>query len=59
MAPWPLIWKIAFVVVLTVFAGMSVWVTVGGWQDIRTLLKKLNDDGPDSNSDDPSGGDED
>lgn len=53
METWALIWKVMFIVVLTVFAGMSVWVTVGGWADIRTLLQKLSDgQGSDSDSDD-------
>ncbi len=44
METWALIWKICFIVVVTVFAGMSVWITIGGWQDVRALLRKLKDD---------------
>ena len=45
---WALIWKIMFILVLAVFAGMSVWITVGGWPDIKRLLEKLREkDEPD------------
>lgn len=54
METWALIWKLTFIVVMTVFAGMSVWVIIGGWQDIKKLLKKLGEESPDSDSDDQS-----
>lgn len=41
---WALIWKVVFIVVMGVFAVMSVWVSIGGWADIKSLLKKLKDD---------------
>lgn len=38
---WALIWKVMFIVILAVFAVMSVWVSIGGWADIKRLLEKL------------------
>lgn len=52
METWALIWKIMFILVLIVFAGMSVWITVGGWRDIRRLLEKLR--GKDEHDETPS-----
>lgn len=40
---WQLIWKIIFIAGVLAFAGMSVWVTIGGWQDIRQLFARLRD----------------
>ncbi len=40
---WTLIWKILFIASIVVFAGMAVWVTIGGYQDIKTLLQRLQD----------------
>lgn len=40
---WETIWKTLFIVTLIVFSGMSVWVTIGGFQDIKKLLKSLSE----------------
>jgi hypothetical protein len=42
MTFWILLWKAQFIVCLTAFAGMSVWVTIGGWQDIKSLFRQLD-----------------
>ncbi len=47
METWALIWKVMFIGVMVGFAGMSVWVTIGGWRDIKSLLRKLKDDADD------------
>jgi len=44
MTFWILLWKILFVAAIAVFAGMSVWVTIGGWQDIKTLFARLEEE---------------
>lgn len=44
---WALLWKIMFILVMATFAVMSVWVTIGGWADIKSLLKRLKDHGDD------------
>lgn len=41
---WMLFWKIMFVLVMAVFAVMSILVTVLGARDIRRLLSGLKDD---------------
>ncbi|MBN2456655.1 MAG: hypothetical protein JXB29_09010 [Sedimentisphaerales bacterium] len=41
MTFWILLWKIVFVLSTTAFAAMSVWVTIGGYRDIKKLFKKI------------------
>lgn len=41
---WELIWKIVFIVVLSLFAVMAVAVTVLGARDVRKLLARLKDE---------------
>jgi hypothetical protein len=41
MEAWTLLWKILFIGSLILFTGMAVWVTIGGYQDIKILLKRL------------------
>ena len=50
MTFWATFWTLLFFSALTIFAGMAVWVTIGGWRDIRDLfrdLEKKRDDGDD------------
>jgi len=47
---WETIWKTLFIVTLIVFSAMSVWVTIGGYHDIKKLLKSLSE----AEQDDPS-----
>jgi len=39
---WITFWTILFFAAVAVFAGMSVWVTIGGWKDIRDLFRDLD-----------------
>ena len=41
MSFWPGLWKTVFVLGVSVFAGMSVWVIIAGARDIRTMCKRL------------------
>ena len=41
MSFWAGLWKAVFVLGVTVFAGMSVWVIVAGARDIRSMCKRL------------------
>ncbi len=41
MENWALFWKYVFFVSVTVFALMSVWVTIGGFIDIKKLFADL------------------
>ncbi len=41
MSGWMLLWKIVFVVGVVVFAGITVWVIVAGFRDIKRLLQSI------------------
>ena len=41
METWRLIWEWTFVVGSVLFAIMSVWVTVAGWSDVKSLFVAL------------------
>ena len=43
IANWETLWKGVFLLTLLVFATMSVWVTIGGYRDLKLLLKRLKD----------------
>jgi len=43
MGFWVLLWKTTLVVGMAVFAGMAVWVTIGGARDIKRLFKRLDE----------------
>ena len=43
LGAWETIWKTLFIVTLIVFSCMSVWVTIGGFHDIKKLLKILSE----------------
>jgi hypothetical protein len=38
---WILVWKITLILGVVLFAGLTAWVTVRGWRDLRALLEKL------------------
>ena len=40
---WMLFWKGFFIITLVVFAVMSVWVTIGGYADIKKLFRKMEE----------------
>lgn len=42
MNGWMLLWKATFIIGVALFAGMSVWVTVAGFGDIKRLFAKLD-----------------
>lgn len=46
MSFWPCLWKAVFVLGLTLFAGMSVWVIVAGARDVRSMCRKLASQDP-------------
>jgi len=41
---WQQLWTFLFFGALGIFALMSIWVTIGGYRDIKTLLQRLKDD---------------
>jgi len=56
METWAAIWKLTFIVVMAIFTGMSVWVIIGGWQDVKKLLKTLGADAKPSDPEDATNG---
>ena len=42
---WQLVWQVVFIVLLVMFAFLSVLVTWKGAADIRRLLKELDESG--------------
>lgn len=43
MTLWMTFWKFFFVITLSLFAVMSVWVTIGGFADIKKLFRKMEE----------------
>jgi hypothetical protein len=43
MDAWILLWKALFFVSIAIFAGMAVWVTIGGAADIKRLFARLSE----------------
>ena len=41
MAFWILLWKIVLIGSLCLFGGMAVWVTIGGFFDIKRLFARI------------------
>lgn len=41
MDAWILFWKVIFIAALLLFAGMSVWVIIGGWVDLKKMFEDL------------------
>jgi hypothetical protein len=41
---WQTLWTLLFFVSIAIFAGMSVWVTIGGYRDLKLLFQRLNED---------------
>ncbi len=42
METWMTVWKVVFIVVLAMFALLSIWVTIGGFKDIRELFAAMD-----------------
>lgn len=38
---WIFLWKSVLILGITVFAGMAVWVSIGGAKDIRRLFERI------------------
>ena len=41
MSFWILLWQMLLIAGLVLFAGMAVWVTIGGFRDIKRLFEKI------------------
>ena len=38
---WALFWQAVFIIALLLFAGMAVWVSIGGLKDLRELFRQM------------------
>jgi hypothetical protein len=38
---WIILWKIVLIGALLLFGGMAVWVTIGGFFDIKRLFRRI------------------
>lgn len=43
MNGWMWFWTIFLVISIAIFATMAVVVTIGGFRDMRTMLKRISD----------------
>ena len=43
MTFWVVLWKLVLIGGLGLFAAMAVWVTIGGFFDVKKLLKTLKE----------------
>ncbi len=41
MDTWILIWQVVLVGGLALFAGMSVWITIEGWTDVKKMFSVM------------------
>lgn len=41
MAFWIMLWKIVLIGSLLLFGGMAVWVSIGGYFDIKRLFARI------------------
>ena len=41
---WVILWKVMLIGTVGGFAGMAIWVTIGGVGDIRRLFARINAD---------------
>ena len=40
---WIILWKIVLVAALALFSGMAVWVTIGGFFDVKRLFQRIDE----------------
>ncbi len=48
---WETLWTILFFLSISIFALMSVWVSIGGFRDLKRLFQRLNEDVTSDDSD--------
>jgi hypothetical protein len=41
---WIILWKIVLIGGVSLFGAMAVWVTIGGYYDIKRLFARLAED---------------
>jgi len=40
---WILLWKVVFIIAVIIFTCMALWVSIGGYYDLKKLFRKLKD----------------
>jgi hypothetical protein len=40
---WVILWKIVLIGALILFGGMAVWVSIGGFFDIKRLFRRITE----------------
>ena len=40
---WQTLWTLLFFISIAIFAGMSVWVSIGGYRDLKRLFQRLKE----------------
>jgi len=40
---WEGLWKVVFWLGLALFGSMAIWVTIGGFRDIKKMLRRLRE----------------
>ena len=56
MTGWIVLWKAILILGVLLFGGMAVWVTIGGFRDIKRLFARIdashaNQDAPQEDTD--------
>tara|TARA_B100000749_G_C18155194_1_gene353465 strand:+ start:361 stop:513 length:153 start_codon:yes stop_codon:yes gene_type:complete len=50
MNDWMMLWKLVLIGGVVLFAGMAIWVSIGGFADIKRLFKRIEE----SHKDEPT-----
>lgn len=48
METWMTLWTYLFAFCLTAFAGMAIWIIIGGWKDLQDMFRDLKNQPNDS-----------
>ncbi len=51
MDGWATLWGVLFVTAMVIFAAVAVVVTIGGFSDIRAMLKRITEQHAEDTSD--------
>lgn len=56
MNGWMILWKIVFIAGVSIFVGMAVWVTIGGFADIKRLFERIREEHAEENDEETQDG---
>lgn len=43
MNAWMMLWKFVLIGGVALFSGMAIWVSIGGYRDIKKLFKSVEE----------------